>query len=105
MAKTEAFWNGELIAASDACIAVEGNAYFPPDALKADYFKPSDHTSVCGWKGTASYMDVVVGGKTNANAAWVYRNPMAAASPIAGYVAFWKGVDVKNGNAAVPMKG
>ncbi len=103
MAKTEAFWNGQKIAASDACIAVEGSAYFPADALDKHFFKSSDYTSVCSWKGTASYMDVVVDGKTNGNAAWVYREPMAAAAAIAGYVAFWKGVEVKGADNARPL--
>lgn len=68
------------------------------------FFKPSRHTSVCSWKGTANYFDVVVNGETNANAAWVYRAPLAAAAPIAGYTGFWKGVEVKGGEHATPMK-
>jgi uncharacterized protein (DUF427 family) len=94
---TQAFWNGQLIAASDACVSVEGNAYFPPESLEMRYFKASDHTSMCPWKGTANYFDVVVGGKTNANAAWIYKAPKEAAANIAGRVAFWKGVEVKGG--------
>lgn len=42
----------------------------PSQALKMDCFRPSSHTTVCGWKGTASYYDIVVNGETNANAAW-----------------------------------
>jgi uncharacterized protein (DUF427 family) len=103
MAKTEAFWNGQKIAASDDCIKVEGNAYFPADAIDMRFFEPSDHTTVCGWKGTANYMNVVVGSQTNANAAWVYRTPKAAAAPIGGYVAFWKGVIVKGAEHAKPI--
>jgi uncharacterized protein (DUF427 family) len=103
MPNTEAFWNGKRIAASDNCIAVEGTAYFPADALDKSFFAPSDHTSVCSWKGTANYYNVVVDGKSNANAAWVYRDPKLAAAPIAGYVAFWKGVEVKGSEHAKPM--
>ena len=103
MSKTVAKWNGKVIAESDHCIAVEGNAYFPPDAIKKDFFTSSDHTSMCPWKGDASYMNVMVDGKANANAAWVYKNPKAAAAPIKDYVAFWKGVEVTGANAAVPM--
>lgn len=90
----KAIWNGAVIAESDQTIVVEGNHYFPPDSLKREYFKPSTHTTVCGWKGTANYYDVVVDGQTNANAAWYYANPLPAAAQIAGYVAFWKGVQV-----------
>ena len=55
----------------------------------------SDRTSVCGWKGTANYYDLVVDGERNANAAWVYRAPLEAAKNIEGYVAFWNGVSVE----------
>lgn len=103
MNKTQAIWNGAVIAQSGDCISVEGNAYFPPDSLDMTFFKPSDHTSVCSWKGTAGYFDVVVDGKVNANAAWIYRDPLPAAKPIAGYVAFWKGVEVKGADHAKPM--
>jgi uncharacterized protein (DUF427 family) len=103
MAKTEAFWNGQKIAASDDCIEVEGNPYFPPDAIDAKFLSDSAHTSHCGWKGTCNYMNVVVEGATNTNAAWVYKAPLQAAALIAGYVAFWKGVEVKGKEHAKPM--
>jgi uncharacterized protein (DUF427 family) len=101
---TQATWNKQVIASSEACIAVEGNAYFPPDAIDMRFFVPSSHSSVCSWKGTANYFDVVVDGKTNPNAAWVYRDPKSAASPITGYVAFWKGVEVTGGELAKVMQ-
>jgi uncharacterized protein (DUF427 family) len=75
---------------------VEGNAYFPPESLNLEYFRPSQHTTVCSWKGKASYYDVVVNGLTNQNAAWYYPDPKPEASQIKGYVAFWKGVRVEN---------
>jgi uncharacterized protein (DUF427 family) len=100
MPKTTATWNGQIIAATDESIAFDNNTYFPLDALKKEFFKNSAHTSVCGWKGTANYMDVVVDGKTNANAMWVYNDPKQAASPIKGYVAFWKGVEVNGAEFA-----
>ena len=87
-------WNGQVIAESKTFELVEGNVYFPPSALKHDFFKASNHTTVCGWKGTAEYLDVIVDGKMNANAAWYYAAPKEAVNNIAGYVAFWKGVEV-----------
>jgi uncharacterized protein (DUF427 family) len=101
--KTVATWNGVIIAESDECIAVEGNAYFPRSSLKAGVTAPSTHTSFCPWKGTANYMDIVINGQKNANAVWVYEAPLPAAKPIAGYVAFWKGVQITGGEHAVPM--
>jgi uncharacterized protein (DUF427 family) len=90
----KATWNGATIAESNDIVTVEGNAYFPADAVSKDHIKPSDHHSVCPWKGTASYYSVVVDGKENANAAWYYPEPKDAAKNIAGRVAFWKGVQV-----------
>jgi uncharacterized protein (DUF427 family) len=90
----KAIWNGAVIAESDQTIVVEGNHYFPPDAVKKDHLQASDHHTVCGWKGTASYYHVVADGKKNENAAWFYPTPFDAAKNIAGYVAFWKGVQV-----------
>jgi uncharacterized protein (DUF427 family) len=103
MVKTQATWNGKVIAASNHCIAVEGNAYFPRKDVDASFLVSATRTSVCGWKGNCNYFDVVVDGKTNANAAWVYENPFAAAAPIKGYVAFWNGVAVTGGEHAKAM--
>jgi len=91
----KATWNGAVLAESDQTVVVEGNHYFPPAALKREHFEPSDHHTVCGWKGTASYYHVVASGQRNDNAAWYYPEPKDAAKNIAGYVAFWKGVKVE----------
>lgn len=91
----QAIWNDQILAESNETQVVEGNHYFPPAALQMAFFKPSDKHTVCPWKGTASYYDVTVDGKLNQDAAWFYPEPKSAASNIAGYVAFWKGVQVK----------
>jgi uncharacterized protein (DUF427 family) len=90
-----ASWNGCVLAESDRTEVVEGNHYFPPDAVHREFLRPSAHHTICGWKGEASYYDVVADGQTNANAAWYYPTPKEAAQNIAGYVAFWKGVKVE----------
>ena len=91
----KATWNGAVIAESETYEVVEDTIYFPSDALNKDYLQDSEHTTKCGWKGTASYYHVVVDGKENQNAAWCYAEPKEAAKNIAGYVAFWKGVVVE----------
>ncbi len=91
----KAVWNGAVLAESDKTIIVEGNHYFPHDAISKEYFQPSEAHTVCGWKGTASYYNVVVNGETNKDAAWYYPNTKDAAKNIENYVAFWKGVVVK----------
>jgi len=87
-------WNGELIAESDQTVIVDGNHYFPPEGVRKDLLRPSEKTTVCGWKGTAEYCDIVVDGQTNHDAAWYYSSPKEAAAEIAGRIAFWKGVEV-----------
>ena len=90
----KATWRGAVLADSDAFEIVEGNVYFPREALKMDHFRPSETHTTCGWKGVASYYDVVVGGEVNRDAAWYYPTPKDAAKNIAGFIAFWKGVEV-----------
>lgn len=91
-----AFWNGDLIAESDDTAVVEGNHYFPASSVLPGRLLSSDHTSHCGWKGTANYYHVFAGGSENANAAWTYREPLKAAQHIKGRIAFWKGVTVQD---------
>jgi uncharacterized protein (DUF427 family) len=91
----KATWKGAVLAESDKCEVVEGNVYFPPDALKSEHFQPTETHTVCGWKGLCSYYDVVVGEAVNKDAAWYYPEPKDAAKNIRGYVAFWKGVTVE----------
>ncbi len=91
----KATWNGTVIAESDDTVVVEGNHYFPADAVDQSLLRPSDTHSVCPWKGTASYWSLEVDGTTNADAAWYYPEPKDAAAEIRDRVAFWKGVTVE----------
>jgi uncharacterized protein (DUF427 family) len=91
----QATWNGTLLADSDETRVVEGNHYFPPEALREEHFRPSDHRTTCPWKGEAHYYHVEVDGQTNENAAWYYPEPKSAAEAIRGRVAFWRGVRVE----------
>lgn len=92
----KAIWNGTVIAeaTNDAVEIVEGNTYFPITAANRDLLRDSDTHTVCGWKGTASYYDIVVGDAINKDAAWYYPQPKDAAKQITGFIAFWKGVQV-----------
>lgn len=85
-----------MIAESSKCVSVEGNVYFPPESVHLEYLQPVSQTTVCSWKGTANYYDVVVGGKRNPGAAWYYAAPKEAAQQIRGHVAFWRGVKVES---------
>ena len=84
----KAEWNSEVIAESDSTVLVEGNQYFPPDSVRREYLQRSSTTTVCSWKGTAQYYNVVVGGQENLDVAWYYPNPKDAAAEIKDHVAF-----------------
>ncbi|WP_414578566.1 DUF427 domain-containing protein [Anabaena sp. CCY 9402-a] len=92
----KAIWNGAVLAESDQTVVVEGNHYFPSDAINKQYFQESDTHTTCPWKGVASYYSIAVDGQVNKDAAWYYPNAKEKAKNIEGYVAFWKGVKVEN---------
>lgn len=92
-----AVWNGAVLAeaSDDEVEIVEGNVYFPREAVRSEYLQPSDTHTICPWKGTASYHNVAVDGELNRDAAWYYPDPKVAAQNISGRIAFWKGVCVE----------
>ena len=90
----KAIYSGQIIAESDATVVVEGNHYFPADAVKQEFLSNSDTSTHCPWKGDASYYNVEVDGDVNKDAAWYYPEPMPAAEEIRDRVAFWRGVEV-----------
>jgi uncharacterized protein (DUF427 family) len=93
---TTATWHNVILAESNKCEIVEGNKYFPPDAIKSEYFKESSTHTSCPWKGVASYYTIVVEGKENKDAAWYYPKAKDAAKNIEGYISFWRGVQVSD---------
>jgi uncharacterized protein (DUF427 family) len=91
----KAIWNGVTVAESNNCIVVEGNQYFPREAVKPEYLRESGTHTTCPWKGLASYYSLEVNGQINKDAAWFYPKPKDAAKNITDYVAFWHGVNVE----------
>ena len=91
----KATWNGATLAESEDTVVVEGNHYFPPEAIKREYFRESTTRTTCPWKGEASYYTVEVDGQVNQDAAWYYPVTKEAAKGIEGRVAFWRGVTVE----------
>ena len=90
----KAIWKGATIAESNDTVVVEGNYYFPMSTVNMEYMKPSDATTICPWKGVASYYSINVGGELNTDAAWYYPEPKEAAKNIREHIAFWHGVEV-----------
>ena len=101
----KALWNGTVIADSQDTVVVEGNHYFPLESVNLSHLEPSQTHSVCPWKGTASYYDVVVDGQRNPDAAWYYPEPKPAAAEISGRVAFWHGVKVVSASEVADGEG
>ncbi|MFT6747738.1 MAG: hypothetical protein ACJAZ2_002095 [Glaciecola sp.] len=90
----KAIWNGQVLAESSDTNQIEGNHYFPTSSMNKEFFKTSDLTSVCHWKGTANYYDIEVNGETNKDACWYYTDPSTMASGVKDRVAFWRGVEI-----------
>ncbi|WP_435198491.1 DUF427 domain-containing protein [Janibacter sp. GS2] len=98
--RTSARLGSSLVATSDDIVTVEGNAYFPLSSIPAGVLEPSSTTSVCPWKGVASYYDVHVDGRVVPDGAFTYRRPSPLARRIAGRIAFWKGIEVDTSASA-----
>ena len=97
----KALWRNTIIAEApkEELIRIEGNWYFPPHAIRKEYFEPSNHHTTCPWKGEASYYDVVVDGERNEFGAWYYPALKDGATERVGknfssYIAFWNGIEV-----------
>ena len=91
----KAIWNGAVIAQSDDTVLVEGNHYFPANAVNRQFTSFSNHKTMCSWKGQASYYSLIVNGDMNIDAAWFYPDPKPEAESVRDRVAFWKGVVVE----------
>jgi len=103
--KFRAVWKGTVLAESDETIVVRGSSYyFPPQSIRRNFFKDSDHTSVCGWKGEATYFDLKVKGKKYRNGAWVYSDPLDEAKHFKEYISFDEGVAVMKGRETLRTK-
>jgi uncharacterized protein (DUF427 family) len=87
-------------AAEDQLVKIEGNWYFPPSALKDEFFTKSPTPYVCPWKGECQYFTLTVDGQAFPDRAWSYPNLRPGAvervgTDFANYVAFWKEVTVE----------
>jgi uncharacterized protein (DUF427 family) len=65
--------------------------YLPPDDIRMEWLEPVGGTSICEWKGVASYYSLNVGGRKLDRAAWTYHEPTALFAPIKDHIAFYPG--------------
>ncbi|MGQ0680358.1 MAG: DUF427 domain-containing protein [Actinomycetota bacterium] len=85
----------EQIASSSRALRVLETAgaptyYIPADDVRLELLIPAAGRSTwCEWKGSASYLDVVVGDRKVARAGWIYRDPTPAFRRIQDHVSFY----------------
>ena len=65
--------------------------YVPPEDVRLDLLRPSEHRSVCEWKGTARYYSLRLVRREIANVAWSYPDPLPGYEAIRDYLAFYAG--------------
>ncbi len=100
----------ELLADSRRCLLVDEQDhglvfYFPPDDVRLDRFVPDDRTSVCPFKGVATYRRLRSGPGEDI-LAWSYEDPFPEVARLAGYVAFFQdAVDLRVGVATPAVSG
>jgi uncharacterized protein (DUF427 family) len=63
--------------------------YVPPGDLDGDLLRAAGGASLCEWKGTAAYVDLVVGDAVSERAGWSYRSPVPAFAELKDFVAFY----------------
>lgn len=90
----KAVFNNTIIAHFDDTILLEGTHYFPPESVDMKYLQFSDTSTLCTWKGTAIYYNVVVGDLVGHDAAWSYREPSRAGKDFKDHVAFGEDVEI-----------
>ncbi len=91
----KAVWQGAVVAESAKTLVLEGNHYFPPDSIKAEYLRPRRRRTLCPWKGVARHYGLEVGGVMLRHAAWSYPHPFPWVRSLRDHLAFSSGVEVR----------
>lgn len=63
--------------------------YLPREDVKMEFFRPTTFSTICPFKGDASYVTLELNGKTHDGIAWSYATPIPNAAPIAGMLCFY----------------
>ena len=90
--------DGERIASSERALRVCETAGAPVVYIAVDDIVPAalrpaaGRGSFCEWKGTASYFDVVAGGRVIPHAVWTYATPSPGFEDLAGHYSFYPGL-------------
>ncbi|MDP9482399.1 MAG: DUF427 domain-containing protein [Chloroflexota bacterium] len=65
--------------------------YVPPEDVRLDLLRTSQHRSVCEWKGRARYHTLRLGHRQIENVAWSYPEPLPGFEAIRDHLAFYAG--------------
>jgi uncharacterized protein (DUF427 family) len=82
--------------------------YLPRSAFVQGALRPAGGHSYCEWKGDASYLDVLGGGKVARRAGWYYPLPSGRYSALRNHVAIYAGAMDRclvDGEVVVPQEG
>jgi adenylate cyclase len=87
-------YNGQVIAESERALVLHESwllpaYYFPMEDVHMEHLAAAEQTTLCAFKGEASYWDVRVGDKSEENAAWSYKTPDENVAGIAGHISFY----------------
>src|SRR3954454_7611129 len=85
--------DGQVLADSRRAVAVYETHlpvrwYFPSEDVRMDSLTWSPATSVCAYKGEASYLSAL-SGADGSDIGWTYRSPLSEVAEIAGHVCFF----------------
>jgi acyl-CoA thioesterase-2 len=86
--------DGDCLVETERALLVEETdhkpvLYFAEADVNQDLFQPSEHHTVCPFKGEASYRSLVVGDTVEDNVLWFYPEPFSEVAGIEGHVAFY----------------
>jgi uncharacterized protein (DUF427 family) len=89
-------FGGRVIASSNQAIRVLETShpptfYLPIDHVDSATLRPNPRMTMCEFKGSASYWDVVVDGIEAMAAAWGYRHPLRGYEALTDMISFYPG--------------
>lgn len=92
----KAKWRGQVIAASDQTLEVDGYQYFPRDTVRMDLLRlaPKTQGDLACSHGVQFY-DIVTAASRSQRAAWSYEAPGASMKHVDHWIGFWEDVEIE----------
>jgi uncharacterized protein (DUF427 family) len=92
--RVEVVVDGQVVASTDRPVLLEETGlptrhYIPKADVRMDLFRSIALTTVCPFKGTASYWTLDLDGTAHDGIAWSYEEPIDAAADITGMLCFF----------------